>query len=81
MCLKQSVDSGQLGEVHAGKPGKSEETARAVDETSRRHGRIAEVLCDGHVEPVQLRQQRVQCSSTAVQGRQHQAAHLSAKGM
>ena len=80
VCLKQAVDTGQLAEVHGGEPRESKAAARVLDETARRHGRADEGVRDGHVEPVQLRQQRVQRSRPAEQGRQLQTARSPAEG-
>jgi len=76
----QSVGAGELAALHAGEPRESEAAARVLGEASRRDGRADEGVRHGHVEPVQLRQQRVQRSRTADQGRQRQAHGSSPEG-
>lgn len=78
--LKQSLGAGELAALHAGEPRESEAAARVLGQTSRRDGRADEVMRHGHVEPVQLRQQRVQRSRTADQGRQRQTHGSSPEG-
>lgn len=80
MCLKQSISAGELAALHAGEPRESEKAAWILGETSRWDGRADEGVLDGHVEPVQLRQQRVQRSCTTDQGRTVQAAGSPAEG-
>ena len=80
-AVEQRVGAGQLDAVHAGEPGESEEAARTVGEAARRDGRADEGLCHGHVEQVQLRQQRVRRPRSADQGRQLQTARRSAEGV